>query len=484
MEFSIALYATYFIVAYVVYKMLCRRNSKEPPSFPALPIVGSLPFLAKPKNLHVFFAEKTKQYGTVFSFRAGSRYTVVVNGYNAIREALVTKSLAFAGRGQLFTDKHAWNPEERGISLRQYGEQQTKNRTYSLAILKQFGYGDRAVVQRIIHTEAEELVKYIHNKNGASWNPTHTLELIALNVIHKMMFARRLEYGDPSAAYITSTVRKLVDSFIPILEVFPLIAKIPTFSKWLDEQRHDGKNFTLFMKNQIHECIERTDSDDNFVKEYVEKTGMHYDEMELVFILRDVIGAGIETVGGQLGWSLILIGNHPEIQSRIQKDIDSVVPRDRLPSIDDKIKLSYLEATILEIMRVRTAVPLSLPHATLNETELNGYTIRSNIQIIINLWSAHMDPEVWPEPEKFRPERFLDDKENVINRGKMITFSFGKRSCLGEDLARQEMFLFLAAILQQFKILPPEGQEFIRDEIQVIRVSSPAPHELRLVSRC
>jgi cytochrome P450 len=237
------------------------------------------------------------------------------------------------------------------------------------------------------------------------------------------------------------------------------------------------------VKDKLRDCAKRTDSDDNFVKNYIEKTEKDYDEKELAFILRDLFTAGMESTSGQLGWCLILLGNHPEIQARLQKDIDSVVPRDRLPSLDDRGNLSYLEATILEVMRLRTAVPLSIPHSTLNETELCGYTIRSDSMVLINLWSAHMDPKSWPEPENFDPERFLDEKENVINRELMITFSLGKRACLGEVLAKQEMFLFLAAILQQFNVLPPEGQTSIIDEIAVTRTLSPAAYELRLVLR-
>ena len=93
---------------------------------------------------------------------------------------------------------------------------------------------------------------------------------------------------------------------------------------------------------------------------------------------RSLFVGGLNKTSGQLGWCLILLGNDPEIQKRLQKEIDSVVPRDRLPSLDDRAKLPYLEAAILEIMRMRTGIPMGVPHSTLNETNLCGYNIRSD----------------------------------------------------------------------------------------------------------
>jgi len=200
-------------------------------------------------------------------------------------------------------------------------------------------------------------------------------------------------------------------------------------------------------------------------------------------ILRDFVIAGTETTATQLCWAMILLGNHPEVLRRLQTELDDVVPRDRLPSMEDKAKLPYMEASILEIMRIRMVAPLGVPHTTLCDTELCGYKIPSDAMVIINLWSAVMDPRVWSEPDKFRPERFLDAEGKVTKRELMISFSLGKRACIGEVLALQEMFLFLSAIVQQFDILPPESEKSIRDEMKIIRVLSPAPFELRLVLR-
>jgi cytochrome P450 len=246
----------------------------------------------------------------------------------------------------------------------------------------------------------------------------------------------------------------------------------------MDALRLIAVHYMQFYRDKVRESREVAD---NFVSEYAKRAG--YDEEELAYILRDFITAGTETTASQLSWVLNLLGNHPDVMKRIQAEIDSVVPKGRLPSMEDKPNMPYTEAALLEVMRMKTVSPLGLPHATLRETEVGGFKIPANTRVICNLWSAHMNPDVWPEPDKFRPERFLDEMNNVTNRERMISFSMGKRVCLGEALARQELFLFMTALLQQFDILPPEGCDSIRakDKMGVVRHAS--PFAVRFVSR-
>jgi len=151
--------------------------------------------------------------------------------------------------------------------------------------------------------------------------------------------------------------------------------------------------------------------------------------------------------------------------------------------LDDEKNLPYTQATILELMRCRTIACLALPHYTLKDTTVGGYYIPANTTVIVNLYGAHMDPEVFPEPEVFRPERFLDENGKVTGRERNVSFSFGKRACIGQELARQEVFLFCSTLVHQFKMLPPEGQEKIIAHERVFLTNSPSPFKVRLMPR-
>jgi cytochrome P450 len=205
--------------------------------------------------------------------------------------------------------------------------------------------------------------------------------------------------------------------------------------------------------------------------------------VELSYIIRDLVVAGTETSVTTIRWSLVTFANHPQIQSQIQKEIDSVVPRSRLPSLDDRPNLPYLEATILELMRRRTVAPLSIPRETSCDTEVSGYFIPAKSMVFANLYAVHMNPDVWSDPESFRPERFLDENGKVIGKDRVIPFGLGRRSCLGELLARQEAFLFIAGLLQRFNICPPDGQQYIECHDVLSITMAPSPFSVRLTDR-
>ena len=124
----------------------------------------------------------------------------------------------------------------------------------------------------------------------------------------------------------------------------------------------------------------------------------------------------------------------------IKSWIKSIGP-DRLPELDDKKNLPHLEATITETLSLSSLVPLSIPHKTTLDTTLQGYSIPKGTTVLMNVWSLHHDPEIWDEPEVFRPERFLDEEGNFVppKADRFLPFSAGRRVCMGEPLARIEL---------------------------------------------
>ena len=124
---------------------------------------------------------------------------------------------------------------------------------------------------------------------------------------------------------------------------------------------------------------------ESFISCFGKEEGPEYDRIQLERTLRDLFVAGSDTITNSLEWALILLANHPSIQARLQEEIDSVVPRDRLPCLEDKSKLPCVEATMMELMRIKTIAPLGLMHHTLRDTEVGGYFIPANTRVIISI---------------------------------------------------------------------------------------------------
>lgn len=142
------------------------------------------------------------------------------------------------------------------------------------------------------------------------------------------------------------------------------------------------------------------------------------------------------------------------MQIRLQQEVDKVVDRNRLPSIEDQMQLPYVMAFIYEVMRFTSFIPLTIPHSTTTDTSIMGYTIPKNTVVFINQWSVNHDPTLWSNPETFDPERFLDEN-GTLNKdltSKVLIFSLGKRRCIGEELSKLQLFLFMALMVHQCHI--------------------------------
>ncbi|XP_073080708.1 steroid 21-hydroxylase [Manis javanica] len=186
-----------------------------------------------------------------------------------------------------------------------------------------------------------------------------------------------------------------------------------------------------------------------------EGPGQLFEEHVLMSVVDLFIG-GTQTTATTLSWAVAFLLHHPETQQRLQEELDGglgpEVSGSRVP-YKERARLPLLNATIAEVLRLRPVVPLALPHRTTRPSSISGYDIPEGMVIIPNLQGAHLDKSVWERPHEFRPERFLDPGASL--RG--LAFGCGARVCLGEPLARLELFVVLAHLLRDFTLLPPAG---------------------------
>lgn len=169
---------------------------------------------------------------------------------------------------------------------------------------------------------------------------------------------------------------------------------------------------------------------------------------------------------------------HPNIQEKIHEEIARVIGADRAPSLTDKAQMPYTEATIMEVQRLSTVVPLSIPHMTSEKTVLQGFTIPKGTIILPNLWSVHRDPAIWEKPNDFYPDRFLDDQGQLIKKETFIPFGIGKRVCMGEQLAKMELFLMFVSLMQSFTfVLPKDSKPILTGKYGLTL----APHPFNII---
>uniref|UniRef100_A0A8D2LHM7 Cytochrome P450 family 17 subfamily A member 1 n=1 Tax=Varanus komodoensis TaxID=61221 RepID=A0A8D2LHM7_VARKO len=178
--------------------------------------------------------------------------------------------------------------------------------------------------------------------------------------------------------------------------------------------------------------------------------GLELTDDYLLMTVADIFGAGVETTATVLKWSILYLLHYPEVTLHYPNMAQPTSDRQHLP---------YLEATISEVLRIQPVAPLLIPHEALEDTSIGEYIIPKGTHVIINLWSIHHDEKEWDKPKEFNPGRFLDEDGNRIYSPSPSYFPFGAgiRVCLGEALAKMELFLFLAWTLQRFTLSVPEG---------------------------
>uniref|UniRef100_A0A914ULT8 Uncharacterized protein n=1 Tax=Plectus sambesii TaxID=2011161 RepID=A0A914ULT8_9BILA len=162
----------------------------------------------------------------------------------------------------------------------------------------------------------------------------------------------------------------------------------------------------------------------------------------------------METTTVTLRWAVVLLVAHPSVQTRMQKEIDAVIGRDRPPTMLDKLSMPYTSAVLMEVQRKANVISFNTPHRTLQETSIAA--------ILSQLTTVLDDPKVFTQPTCFNPDRFLDDDGKSFRRAQvasLVPFGIGKRQCVGESIARMCLFLVVTSLLQRYSLLVPDNGE-------------------------
>ncbi|XP_070543892.1 steroid 17-alpha-hydroxylase/17,20 lyase-like isoform X2 [Ptychodera flava] len=312
------------------------------------------------------------------------------------------------------------------------------------------------------------LKKVINDKNGEPFDPQPLLTLLVCNVMATMCFGQNYELDDKEFRNILKFIQNFNESFGNglLADVVPIFKYIPTYGLraykknlniWfsLIQSKIDGHKIKM-QEGNVSDLV------DDVLKIQAEAKAAE-DQADLLTdvnvrqVVADIFGAGIDTTVNTMNWCIAYMVNYPDVQTKIQKEIDDVIGQ-RL--LTDKNKLPYYEAVLHEVMRIRTVLPLNVPHLTLEDTSVGGYNIPKGTQIWTNLWKLHMDEKYWMEPEQFRPERFLDeDGQALPKQDSFLPFSVGRRACVAEVLAKNEILLIFTCLFQQFTFLPAPGKE-------------------------
>ncbi|XP_070762877.1 cytochrome P450 2F2-like isoform X3 [Enoplosus armatus] len=444
-------------IVFLFFQFRSRRPKNFPPGPTVLPIVGNILHISLENPLKDF-EKLRKSYGNVYSLFIGSKPAVVINGLNAMKEATVTKANDFAGRPQdLFVND---STRRKGVILADYGSSWKAHRRFALMTLRNFGLGKDSMEERI-HGEIQYTINTLEKSIGKTLSPQVMFHNAASNIICQVLFGTRYEYDDDFIKVIvqcfTENAKIANGPWAMLYDTFPMIRNLPLPFKKAFENVESLAKRLLAEHKKTRVPGEPRDFVDCYLDE-MDKRGddESFSEEQLTMYALDLHFAGTDTTSNTLLTGFLYLMTYPHIQERFQQEIDRVLEGKDRASFDDRHRMPYVQAVIHEVQRIANTVPLSVFHCTTKDTELMGYSIPRGTMIIPNLTSVLNEEGQWKFPHEFNPENFLNDQGEFVKPEAFMPFSAGPRMCLGEGLARMELFLIMVTLLRKFQFIWPE----------------------------
>ncbi|XP_071814401.1 steroid 17-alpha-hydroxylase/17,20 lyase-like [Apostichopus japonicus] len=443
-----------------------------PPGPKGWPLIGNILELARnEKPAFVVFTEYAKEYGDIFSIRVGQRWAVVLNGAATIKEALLKKGVEFANRPTSFTID-LFTEGGQDIVFGQYSPSWKLHRKLAFSAFRKLATGDNKRFEKLVYSIIPFLTANLDSKGSEPFDSRTVLASSIYNILASLCFGKQYEFDDPELTrlmYLSKEGNDIAGSGL-LADYIPIFKYVPTPRQ--TKLKAIFKDFFSLVNKEVDEHHEKYDGGEpkDFIEMLFQSRQEIKDEgkedMSLITeahirqTVVDIFGAGTDTSIFTLQWCTGLMVQYPEVQAKVAAEVDRVVGRDRLPSLDDREELVYTTATLYEVMRYSTLVPLAVPHATSADVELGGYTIPKDTWVLVNIYSMHYDEKLWDDPKKFTPEHFLDESGKVrLHPEGYMPFSTGRRVCLGESVAKAELFLLFAWLFQHYKFSKPIGQE-------------------------
>uniref|UniRef100_A0A3P8U681 Cytochrome P450, family 2, subfamily X, polypeptide 9 n=1 Tax=Amphiprion percula TaxID=161767 RepID=A0A3P8U681_AMPPE len=446
-------------ICFIIFQLRPRRPKNFPPGPPALPILGNILQLNL-QNLMGDLERLRRSYGNVYSLFFGPRPNVVINGVKAMKEAMVIKAVEFAGRPQDLLVHDV--TQSKGFIFSDYGSSWREHRRFSLMTMRNFGLGKKSMEERI-HDEIQYIITTLDKNIGKTLTPQVMFHNAASNIMCQVVFGTRYEYDDEFITTIVQSVTEVTKiasgPWAMLYNSLPFIRKLPLpFNKAFKAMKRSS-DLVLRLLNE-HKKTRVPGEPRDFLDCYLdemEKTAedSSFSEDKLIFTAIDLLFAGTDTTSNTLLTAFLYLMNHPHIQERCQQEIDRVLEGKDQACFDDRHQMPYMQAVIHESQRIANTIPLSV-HCTTKDTELAGYSIPKGTRIMQNLSSVLNEEGQWKYPHEFNPENFLNDQGEFVKPDTFMPFSAGPRICLGEGLARMELFLIMVTLLRKFKFIWPE----------------------------
>ncbi|KAJ3487188.1 hypothetical protein NLI96_g3713 [Meripilus lineatus] len=377
----------------------------------------------------------SQKYSPVFSLKIGRELFVVIAGYKEVLEIMQKRSVDLTDRPRCVS----------GVII-----------SGDLRVLF-VNSGDRLKrLRRALHAQLQpsaakeyQPLQFRHAKQyilDIVRDPEHHMDharRYSASVVLSMVYGKKTptRYSDPEVIEIEKTLKRVVECLHPgtyLVDSFPFLKYFPT-PEMRKLQRYQKEELDLF-KRQLgvvrRQIANKEDIPPSFSTYLLERQQEYQlSDDEIAYLTGEIFGAGTDTTASAIAFVTMAAACFPHEQAKVQAQLDAVVGKTRLPTFEDQAEL-----------------PSGVPHRASKDIIWNDYVIPAGATVVGNHWSILRDPEAFPDPESFKPERWLTEGGQIRDDLKMFGFGFGRRACPGQPVADRSVFINTALLLWSFNI--------------------------------
>nr|BAT70021.1 salutaridine synthase [Papaver somniferum] len=428
-------------------------NTTEWPVGPkTLPIIGNLHQLGGGMPLQVALANLAKVYGGAFTVWIGSWVPmIIISDIDNAREVLVNRSADYSARdvpdilkiitanGKNIADCDSgpfWHNLKKGL-------QSCINPSNVMSL------------SRLQEKDMQNLIKSMQERasqqNGIVKPLDHAKEA-SMRLLSRVIFGQDFSNED-----LVIGVKDALDEMVRISGLASL-ADAFKIAKYLPSQRKNIRDMYA-TRDRVYNLIQPHIVSNLPANSFLHfLTSQDYSDEIIYSMVLEIFGLGVDSTAATAVWALSFLVCEQEIQEKLYREINNLTGGQRPVKVVDLKELPYLQAVMKETLRMKPIAPLAVPHVAAKDTTLKGRRIVKGTKVMVNLYAIHHDPNVFPAPYKFMPERFLKDVNSDGRFGdintmesSLIPFSAGMRICGGVELAKQMVAFALASMVNEFK---------------------------------
>ncbi|KAI8138875.1 cytochrome P450 [Fennellomyces sp. T-0311] len=460
--------ATYYYVAKRVFASEFNSYKEIPVPPGRVPYFGHLFSLMESPSGQM--AKWQHQLGPIMKIYMGVKPWILLGDPHLAHEIFCQNGSVTSNRPfQYYTHKHY--SQNRGIIFPNPSDEWNKTRA---AVLGMIAPKNVSQINHILDPEADILVDCLLDASARQGQVdiVKPLQLAAMNVILAVGVGKRAEsIDDPLFQSIIhnideglthANIVKDMRTFLPAFSMADYFFQ-PGMQRFVEE--NTNPLFGQLIKDALESNV------DCLVKQLSKLD--HMDEKAMIVTMSDTIAAGSDTIAITLAWAIAILCRYQDVQDMLRNELDGFVHvYGRLPTFDERDHLPHFISVQKECMRYRATTPFGLLHETSKDLTCQGYFIPKGTTIVSNMRAIHMNPDVYNEPEKFMPDRFLDRLKPMsaaanaaVDERDHYNFGWGRRTCPGAYLAEVEMFNILVRLLQKSIIEPVKDES--GNDIQV-----------------